>query len=112
MRAHKRKQPHEAAVSGADRAIGLSALADHVLQVAGLFLHFAFDLVGQALGLLFFAADGFTETFLDLATDVFGFAFDLVFVHDISPIVSETGFVSEAAWMYLAPIAIAILFAT
>ena len=40
-----------------------------ILDVANLLLHFAFDLVCQALGLLFFAADDFASGFLDFTAD-------------------------------------------
>ena len=51
------------------------------LQVADLLLHFAFELVLQALGLLRFAADQLAYFFLNFPTDVFCCAFDLILVH-------------------------------
>ena len=55
---------------------------DCILDVANFLLHFAFDLVGQALGLLFFAADDFASGLLDFTGDFLHFTFDLIFVHD------------------------------
>src|SRR5689334_9973275 len=56
-------------------------LADDIFSVADFFLHFAFDLFIQAFGLLLAAANGFADTFLNLAANVFGLAFDLVLIH-------------------------------
>src|SRR5690606_12045243 len=52
-----------------------------VLDVAVLLLGLAFDLVLQALGFLRLVTDQLASFFLDLATDVLQFAFDLVLVH-------------------------------
>jgi hypothetical protein len=76
------KRPHAAAVGHAGEARGSAvALVDRVTQIAGFFLHLAFDLLGQTFGLLFTAADSLADFFLNLAADILGFTFDLVVVH-------------------------------
>src|SRR5450830_409389 len=59
----------------------VAAILNNILGVAGFFLQLAFGLLGEPLGLLLAAADDVAHFFLDLAADVFGLAFDLVFVH-------------------------------
>ena len=61
-------------------------VVDLFLGVAVAFLHFAFDLIFQALDLLLFAAGELAGLFLDFAANVLGGAFHLVFIHRMSPL--------------------------
>lgn len=62
---------------------------DGLFQVAHVFLQFACHLIFQAFCLLMLATDKFAHFFLHFAADVFGCAFDLVFVHGVLSLLME-----------------------
>jgi hypothetical protein len=74
--------------SGKLARAGLKSLRvlDRFLQVANAFLQLAFGLMFESFGLLLLAPNQLPGLFLNLAAEVFQFAFDLIFVdgHDES----------------------------
>jgi hypothetical protein len=66
----------------------LGNVLDGFFQIANFLLHFAFQLLLQALCLLVLAAGQFTAFFLNLSGNVFRRALDLILVHvDLSSII-------------------------